>query len=231
MKFFRRIFSLLILILGGFLGWQARVVFGPSAAPSASFAERTRASGLTLLEGIPDVRQSTSYSCGSAALQAVLQYYGVETREDHLMRELKTNPDAGTHPADIIRVAKQYGLTAALREGLKIEDLKAALDRGVPIIVAIQAWRDELKSGVSWAGVWEDGHYVIVLGLDAANVYVEDPSLLGCRGIIPRAEFQDRWHDYEGRPPFDPSDRAYLQMGIFIEGRAPARTNPYCRVD
>jgi predicted double-glycine peptidase len=72
---------------------------------------------------------------------------------------------------------------------------------------------------------------VIVLGLDADSVYVEDPSLLGCRGIIPRAEFLERWHDYEGRPPFDAGRRVYMRMGIFIEGRPAVPAHPYCRVD
>ena len=68
-------------------------------------------------------------------------------------------------------------------------------------------------------------------GLDAASVYVEDPSLLGCRGIIPRREFLERWHDYEGPPPYGPSRRAYVRMGLFIEGRPAHPAHPYCRVD
>jgi predicted double-glycine peptidase len=72
---------------------------------------------------------------------------------------------------------------------------------------------------------------VIVLGLDAASVYVEDPSLLGCRGIIPRGEFLERWHDYEGPPPYGPNRRAYVRMGLFIEGRPAHPAHPYCRVD
>jgi predicted double-glycine peptidase len=231
MPIVRRFASLLVLLLGGFIGWHTRAIFGPPASPPVPSPLLDRVDGLTLLEGVPDVRQSTGFSCGTAALQAVLHYYGVEEREDRLMKELQTSPEEGTHPAEILRVARAHGLRAEMREGLGIEDLKSALDRGTPIIAAIQAWKSGDGSTPSWAKNWEDGHYVVVLGLDAAAVYVEDPSLLGCRGIIPRAEFLERWHDYEGRPPFGAGRRAYVRMGIFIEGRPAAKVHPYCRVD
>ena len=239
MRMFRRLTLLVVLVLGGFLGWKARGFFGPPAPPPAlqaavfkapAAAENT-GSGLTLLEGVPDVRQSTSFSCGAAALQAVLHYYGVEEREDRLMKELKTSSAEGTHPGDILRVAKAKGLGAALREGMAFEDLQAALDRGIPVIASIQAWKDDDGSAKPWSDRWEDGHYVVVLGLDAASVYVEDPSLLGCRGIIPRREFLERWHDYEGPPPYGPTRRTYIRMGLFIEGRPAHPARPYCRVD
>lgn len=31
---------------------------------------------------LPDVRQSTDYTCAAAALMSVLAYYGIEARED-----------------------------------------------------------------------------------------------------------------------------------------------------
>jgi uncharacterized protein len=61
--------------------------------------------------------------------------------------------------------------------------------------------------------------------------YVEDPSLLGSRGVIPRPEFKERRHDYEGKPPFDKTDRAYRAMGIFIEGAKPAPPPAFAHVD
>ncbi len=229
MRLVRRIASLFFLLLGGFIGWQARAIFAPSAAQPSPSPITSRGDKLTLLEGVPDVRQSTPYSCGTAALQAVLHYYGIEEREDQLMKELKTSEKEGTSPEAILRVAKAHGLRAEMREGLGLEDLKSALDRGIPVITAIQAWRG--GNGPAWAKTWEEGHYEIVLGLDAASVYVEDPALLGCRGIIPREEFLERWHDYEGPPPYGAGSRAYVRMGIFIEGRPAAGIHPYCRVE
>lgn len=171
-------------------------------------------------EAVPDVRQSTGYTCGAAALQAVLSYWGIEEREDRLAARLHSTPEAGTHPLDLLRVAREFGLTADLREGLELSDLERATAEGLSVIVDLQAWRE--RSDVPWSETWDDGHYMVLLGLDAANLYFEDPSLLGARGVIPRAEFVERWHDYEGAEPLDPTDRKYVHMAIFLGGARPA---------
>jgi predicted double-glycine peptidase len=181
--------------------------------------------GPRLLSGVPDVRQSTDYTCGAAALQAVLAHWGVEEREDRLIARLHSTPENGTHPDDIVRVAREFGLRAELREGLTLEDLQEALARGVTAIVDLQAWRLESERR-PWTELWDDGHYMVLIGMDRENLYFEDPSLLGSRGFIPRQEFLDRWHDYEGEPPLDAADRKYVHMAIFIQGDKPASLLP-----
>jgi len=189
---------------------------GP-AVPAAPVPE-------SLLASVPDVRQSTGYTCGAAALQAVLARWGTSEREDRLAVRLHSTPEAGTHPLDIVRVAREFGLSAELREALALSDLEAALAAGTSVIVDLQAWRD--RTDLPWTETWDDGHYMVLLSLDAANLYFEDPSLLGARGVIPRAEFVDRWHDYEGAPPLDPSDRKYVHMALFIRGTGAAPAPP-----
>ena len=220
--------ALLLLIAGFDLG----LLLGPSLAP----VKPVKLSSVTtlppgLLSTIPDVRQSTTYSCGAAALQAVLSYYGVDKRERALMDMLKTTEKDGTSPENIVRVAKELGFQADPRENLTFEDLEKAFREGIPVILDIQAWTDAPLEKHSWASDWEDGHYVILIGIDEQFVYVEDPSLLGTRGIIPRQEFLDRWRDYTGEPPYDPTDRAYIQLGIFITGKAPVRQFSFTKVD
>jgi len=195
-------------------------------APVATTAPGLPVSGLSgpLLASVPDVRQSTGYTCGAAALQAVLAYWGAPEREDRLAARLKSTPEAGTHPLEIVRVAREYGLAAELREGLSLDDLEAALAAGTTIIVDLQAWRE--RTDAPWTETWDDGHYMVLLGMDGESLYFEDPSLLGARGVIPRAEFVDRWHDYEGEPPLDPTDRKYVRMAMFIRGDRPPRVGP-----
>jgi hypothetical protein len=184
----------------------------------------------SLLSTVPDVRQSTGYTCGAAALQAVLAHWGTQEREDRLAARLHSTPEAGTHPLEIVRVAREFGLTADLREGLELSDLETALAAGTTVIVDLQAWRD--RTDLPWTETWDDGHYMVLLGMDGENLYFEDPSLLGSRGTIPRSEFIDRWHDYEGDPPLDPTDRKYVRMAIFLRGSrpAPAAPSPFSRV-
>ena len=220
--------AMLLLIAGFDLG----LLLGPSLAP----ARPVQKSSLTtlpagLLSTIPDVRQSTTYSCGAAALQAVLSYYGIDKRERALMDKLKTTEEAGTSPDNIVRVAKELGLQADPRENVTYEDLIKAYREGTPVICAIQAWTDVPAEKRTWTSDWEDGHYVIIIGADEQFIYVEDPSLLGNRGVIPKQEFLDRWHDYTGEAPFDPSDRPYIHPGIFVTGKVPVRQFAFTKVD
>jgi predicted double-glycine peptidase len=215
MKLLKQLLGFVVVFAAGLL--VGRLTLGRSAADAAP---RTPLSP-RLLDGVPDVRQSTGYSCGASALQAVLAYWGTSEREDRLMARLHTTPEQGTSPDDIVRVAREFNLRAELKEGLEMADLEAALEEGQTVIVDLQAWRE--SADAPWSQTWDDGHYVVLLGADAANLYFEDPSLLGARGSIPKREFLDRWHDYEGDPPLDAGDRKFVHAAIFIRGdRSPS---------
>ncbi len=172
-----------------------------------------------LLSAVPDVRQCTDYSCGASALQAVLMYWGLEYREMSLMEMLQTTPAQGTHPDKILQVALDEGLVAQIKENLTLADLRQAIDQGIAPIILCQAWREGEDCKKPWSEVWESGHYMVLIGYSAQYLYFEDPSLLGTRGMIPIAEFLDRWHDYEGESPLDPSDRKYVHAAILIQGQ------------
>ncbi len=149
------------------------------------------------LLALPDVRQAADYTCGVASLQAVLVYYGKNfDGERELERACRTDPEWGTEPSDMVRVAREQGLDARLETELTFDDLQRYLERGVPVIVDYQAWRDD-DGRTPYRDKWEDGHYSIVIGLDAEYVYLEDPSLIGELGRIRRDEFIERWHDVE----------------------------------
>jgi len=165
------------------------------------------------LLSVPDVRQTTDYTCSASALQAVLAYFGEEAGEPELASELGATPHEGAPPEAIVRVARAHGLSAELRENLRIADLAQAVRRGVPVIVALQAWPDAPIR--DYAQTWDDGHYVVVIAVERERLVFEDPSLLGSRGVLSHQEFERRWHDQDG------SVRRQ-GMGIFIAGRPPS---------
>lgn len=171
---------------------------------------------------LPDVRQTSDYTCSASALQAVLLYYGEEQGEPELARELGATPADGAPPEAIVRVARAHGLQAELREGLSVADLQAAVRRGIPVIVALQAWPSAPVT--DYRGDWEDGHYVVVIAVERDRLIFEDPSLLGSRGVLSRREFEDRWHDQDGR-------KRWLRTGIFIHGRPPHPPPPRVHID
>jgi uncharacterized protein len=172
---------------------------------------------------VPLVRQSTDYSCGAAALLAVLFYWqAFDGGESDLYEPLETSEDHGTEPRKIVEVAASFGLEAKLRTNLAIGDLRASLARGETVILDIQAWRDPERTP-SWKEAWDDGHYVVLVGMDTRHAYVMDPSSSAGYAYLPLDELVDRWRDYETR-----SGRRveYVRAGMSILGKRHIRRVP-----
>lgn len=149
---------------------------------------------------VPLVRQAASYSCGAAATAAVLRYWNVfEGGESALYARLETTEKDGTDPRAMLRVVREFGLQAELGEGMDITELRRRLGRGETVILDIQAWAEDDPTPGDYSDNWEDGHYVVLVGLDEVNAYVMDPSVSAAYGWFPLAELPVRWHDYEDR--------------------------------
>ncbi|HJV23258.1 MAG TPA: C39 family peptidase [Holophagaceae bacterium] len=172
---------------------------------------------------VPLFRQSTGYACGASALQAVLYYWRVyDGQESKLYPTLGTTPEWGTPPEGLVAGARAFGLEARLQEGTELKDLRAALAAGETVILNLQAWRDAPARG-PWKEAWEDGHYVVLVGLDDTHLYAMDPSVGAGYAYLPIAEFLERWHDYTqagGRR------REYRHLAVFIKGKTPLPALP-----
>lgn len=178
---------------------------------------------------LKQTRQSTEYSCGASALQAVLSYWGKDLDEDDLMTLLHTTPETGTYPDDIVRVALILGFKAEVKENLTLDEVEAATAQGIPVIVLSQAWRSQRDSAASVEEDWQNGHYVVVLSVDEDYVYFEDPYVRMGKGFMPRESFEQHWHhamggDAEKVPQL-------IQLGIFIRGEKPAQPQRFKDVD
>lgn len=186
----------------------------------------------TMLLQVPDVRQSTNYSCGASCFQAVVRYWGgKDMGEGQLIELLNTTlgetDRKGTTPSCIVREAEKIGFRAEIRENLTLNDLRNSIKKGIPVIVRVQAWKDENQS-------WEmnkNSHYMVVIGIDSKNVYFEDPWILGNRGYIPHDEFIERWHVFGYESPTANKKTNMIHMGIFISGDKPAQKPDFIHVD
>ena len=178
---------------------------------------------------MPDTRQSTEYSCGAAAMQAVLGYWGRDIGEEDVREMLNTNEVSGTYPDDIIRVAKALGLQAEYKENMSMANLENYVAEGIPVIVDCQAWRSVSQYNESWADTWYNGHWLVVIGIDENNVTLEDPYILGDRGFMSREEFLARWHNVRGLDETDTGKQ--IHMGIAIRGERPYSTSGFRHVD
>ena len=165
------------------------------------------------------VRQSFDYDCGVKALQAVMEYYGVEMREDELLEELKTN-EHGTNYADMITLAKKKGFRVFAEDGVSLEKLHGFIDDGRPVIVLVQAWADKYMSLEEWESDYENGHYVVVIGHENNIVIFEDPASPR-RTWMTEDEFLARWHDKDPRTGKKLNNFAMVLLGKEPVVRAP----------
>ena len=169
-------------------------------------------------------RQSTEYSCGAASLQAVLSHWGIDLDETKLMELLHTSPETGTYVGDIVRVARILGLKAELHENVSLSELHEALKRGESVIVCGQAWRSREDSDRSVQEDWEDGHYIVVLGMDERYVYYQDPFIKRGKGFITHRKFEQSWHNVRGKTAAD--TKKQIHLGVFISGTSPPPHHP-----
>jgi predicted double-glycine peptidase len=177
---------------------------------------------------LKQTRQTTEYSCGASALQSVLSYWGKDVDEEDLMKLLGTNPEVGTYPEDLIRVARSLGFEAEVKENITVDDIEASTKKGIPVIVLGQAWRSQKDSAKYMADDWADGHYFVTLAVDKDYVYVEDPFLRMGKGFMPRDAFEELWHNVMGG---DLSRPKQIHVGIFIRGKRPAQAQRIPEVD
>lgn len=184
----------------GFLFFLAvALAVPPFAGCGTTIQQRTgrelrSASAVGNLIRVPLTRQSSDYTCGVAVLQSILYFHDAQDddSEDTLVKELKTDPVNGTSYQAMADFARSKGYLVEARTEMTLDDIRDFIDKGVPVIVLIQAWAE---SPVDYSRDWEDGHYVVAVGYDRDAVYFMDPSTLGNYTYLPNQEFLDRWHD------------------------------------
>ncbi len=122
-----------------------------------------------------DGQQSTSWSCGAAALAWALRQQGIGTSEREVALLAATNPLHGTTDRGLIRAANALGCPMYATGHASWEELAAAPQ------FALVGWN--LGSGVA--------HMVVVVRVETDQVWVHDP-LTGDQRYS-RQEFMARW--------------------------------------
>jgi predicted double-glycine peptidase len=171
---------------------------------------------------VPIVAQQQDFTCGDVATLAVLRFWKnadyASVPESSLYAPLMTTRQDGTEPYAISTyLATIPGMHADYKtgaDGVQISDLEAAVDRGEPPIVDVQAWR---STGDPYSTDWSDGHYAVMIGYDAQNLFFMDQSMGGHYGYITRADVAARWHDAVGSSG-TPTDHVV----VFVRGNGPS---------
>jgi len=168
---------------------------------------------------IPLYRQRTDFSCGPSSALSLLRYYLWEeyqhTPEQALYKGMNCSRENGTDPAPI---ANYFTNVAGLRAtyisnqdpAATMSQIKANINEGLPTLIDLQAYRD--NPFANWTKDWDDGHYNVLVGYDATNLFFMDPSTDGTYAYIEESVFLQRWHDVEGD-----DDHHTFTMAIFVE--------------
>lgn len=155
---------------------------------------------------LPEVQQKTHFSCGAAVVHSVCAYWGLglDSHYDYFPY-LETDEAYGTLPDKIVNYLKQVGLNCDMRYNMTIRDLCLELDKGRPVIVAVQAW-----GNTKMYNKFGNGHYLVAIGYDKQSIFFEDPWLNCTRGYISKKDFLKRWHD------MDFKSKIHERMGISV---------------
>jgi predicted double-glycine peptidase len=165
---------------------------------------------------IPGGRQTFDFDCGAKALQLVMAYYGVDVREDELIKELEVDR-YGVPIKNMISAAVKRGFQVLAKSGFSLEAVKQYVDENHPVIVLVQAWAERYMTIDDWREDNDDGHYTIVVGYHGYAIVFEDPASFR-KTWMTEEEFVARWHD------IDPRTQEKLdQFAMVLLGKQPAK--------
>jgi hypothetical protein len=142
---------------------------------------------------VPYHSQITSYYCGPAAMEMLLDFYGPDISQGEIATVARTAPD-GTYTCDMLRAAhfsnlstsgslagyteRKLGYAAFGYGGMTMDELKSLIDQGYPVIVL-----------VTW-------HFLVAVGYSSTRFMFQD-SYFGENRSMTYEVFDSTW-DYSG---------------------------------
>jgi ABC-type bacteriocin/lantibiotic exporter with double-glycine peptidase domain len=141
-----------------------------------------------LLLGVKHRRQ-TQADCLAACAAMVLEYLGVPYAYNHLIGILGTTED-GTPFTNLMRLAPTLNLSVVHgkdREELTI--FERSISIGLPVIVAVRTWP------LAYWQLIDTAHAVVVVGLDAEDIYLYDPYFVTAPQIVDLDSFLTAWSE------------------------------------
>ena len=127
-------------------------------------------------------QQIQNYSCGAAALKAVMQHWGENVDEPTLIREIGVDPKHGSTAQQVTNAARARGYLAQTRRFDSIDELGKYTSKDVPVIVAIRSFTRP-----------NQGHFVVATKVKPATIDIMDPNVRGNQRTLSRGEMDARW--------------------------------------
>lgn len=224
------------LMLAGALSGCGRTTAADTAATSADTAAATgetvaapyagTLSDAEVLIRLPNLRQYGDYTCGTTCVQMILNWLYPQTGDINLRdieAALGTTEADGTPPERIVAYLEERGVTFTAAQDRTTDEIVAALDKGHPMMLCLQAWNQPGEPYNTTDPADADtylnaGHWLICVGYaetgDGYCFYFNDPACVGyC--LLAESELEPRWIDrVSGGDPCP-------HYGIEIEGDTP----------
>ena len=143
-----------------------------------------------LLSTFPVKQQLYDYDCADTAFWCVLHYFGSNITYDEIIKILHTDPAEGTYNINIIKALDQLEVKY-IAESSTIEKLRDYAFQNYPTVIDIQYRKEK---GKSWANLWLEGHYEVVLEVTDTEVKLMDPDYGQIRSM-PINKLLEAWHD------------------------------------
>lgn len=155
---------------------------------------------------VPAVEQNRPWTCGPAALVAVLSRYDRTVDEADVSRTLGTTEEAGTSPEQMEAGARSLGLDVEALHGMTTPQLERAIIMGQPVIACVQMHGDAAAMADE-----EAGHWIIFTGRHRGTLDCMDPAT-GETAEIAKADLPRVWRDRdaEGMP--------FRRYGLVVRG-------------
>lgn len=132
--------------------------------------------------------QSTPWTCGPAALRAVLAHHGDDVDEDTLAVLAGNVPVLGVRPSGLVKAATELGYRADVFQARGLSALAPFLARDLPVMVVVDSFTRPGKAG----------HWVVVTAVGPDRVVIMDPHVNGDWRRLTPAAFDARWWHREG---------------------------------
>jgi predicted double-glycine peptidase len=127
-------------------------------------------------------QQIRPYSCGAAALKAVMGHWGEPADEHDLIREVGVDPETGSSCHQVEAAARKRGYWAQTWKFDSLDELAKFTDRDIPVIIAIQSFTRPTE-----------GHFVVATDVKSNHAEVMDPNVKGNQRTLSRHELDKRW--------------------------------------
>lgn len=138
----------------------------------------------TLILPVPHLTQRQAGECLAACAAMILAYLGQAPHYNRLLKLLRIRPGIGA-PASNLRNLEKLGVRVTYKQG-NLAELAAHLANQRPCLALVRT--DELP-------YWTEStqHALVVVGLDPAAVYLNDPAFTAAPVQVPRGDFELAW--------------------------------------